>query len=509
MLLLMLSLMAAAMAIWSFNAAAINIREISLAYQVHGHILSLKSHTYQLFKQYGDAMTIGDLDQGRGEADLIAAIQNDIREARAAIGLEMETQGADAELEELESLAEVELMINRLISDLDRLSEAASSEGVQEIWQDLSRVLDSDIDQGFHQQISAMLAEEDREVQETLEEAEERSRLYRSLAVAFAALSIVLTIASIWTILRRVGHPVASLLSGIRAFSEGDRAHQIQEAGSGEIRDVIRTFNMMASQISKQTQALQTQNLALEETVETRARQLEQLVSDLKQSEENRRSMLADVSHELRTPLAIIQGEAEVALRGPPKTIDVYAEALRRTCDAARHTSRLVDDLLFIARNETGQVRLRITDLDLSTVVQETVATFGMDTALLLDMASAPMRGDADRIRQALLILLENARHHGGDEVALRLSPTPDGYRLAVEDNGPGMSNKEKKQAFVRFFRGSNAAERYRNGLGLGLPVALSIAEAHGGTIQLSDRPGGGLIAALILPVRPSLKVVA
>ena len=80
---------------------------------------------------------------------------------------------------------------------------------------------------------------------------------------------------------------------------------------------------------------------------------------------------------------------------------------------------------------------------------------------------------------------------------------------ISVEDDGPGMDDETKSQAFERFFRGSNAAERYRDGAGLGIPVAYSIAKAHGGTIELSDREGGGLVAALLLPSMPSMEDAA
>ena len=134
---------------------------------------------------------------------------------------------------------------------------------------------------------------------------------------------------------------------------------------------------------------------------------------------------------------------------------------------------------------------------------------FTGDAELIADVDAAPMRGDAARLQQALMTLLENARRHGGKAIALRISRAPDGYRVAVDDDGPGMTDDEKNKAFERFFRGSNTAGQYKDGLGLGLPIALSIVQAHGGDIELADRPGGGLIAAMILPSRPSLRAVA
>ncbi|MCP3664743.1 MAG: sensor histidine kinase [Gammaproteobacteria bacterium] len=100
------------------------------------------------------------------------------------------------------------------------------------------------------------------------------------------------------------------------------------------------------------------------------------------------------------------------------------------------------------------------------------------------------------------LWLLDNASHHGGRVITLTISSSSAGYQIVVEDDGPGMSDDDKSHAFERFFRGSNAAERYQEGMGLGLPIAQSIIESHGGMIELSDRPGGGLVATLSLPFK-------
>lgn len=409
-LLLAISLVASALAAWNSYVSSEHVRKVSLSYQVHGHVLSLKSKTYQLFKQLGDSLIIGDLDQGEGEgeAKLIAEIRDTLNKARATISLEMQFYGED-EIEELEELAATARTIEYLISELTRISKAQNRDGTPANKEELWRLLDGE----------------------------------------------------------------------------------------------------MAEQISRKTKNLTSENKALEDTANIHTRQLEQLVSDLKKSDENRQRMLADVSHELRTPLTIIRGEAEIALRGGVKPVEVYQEALVRARDAAEHTARLVDDLLFVARNESGQARLKVHAMDLAEAVQETMATFGCGVIYLPDVDVAPMRGDVGRIRQALLILLENARYHGGSEITVRLTQTPDGYRVAIEDNGPGMTDEEKAHAFERFFRGPNAADRYREGLGLGLPVALSIAQAHGGSIELQDRMDGGLVAALMLPAQPVLKVVA
>ena len=275
-------------------------------------------------------------------------------------------------------------------------------------------------------------------------------------------------------------------------------------------------FNRMADEIKTRETALAQSNVRLEKAVADRTAELERVLGQLKTNEENRRLLLADVSHELRTPLTIIQGEADIALRGgASKPPEVYREALEKAREAAKHTGRLVDDLLFVARREAGQARLSIGEVDLALLVVEVIDENrslsegrGAGISFVGDVGRAVVRADRDRIRQVLVILLENALRYGDGRVEVRLHGAPSGYAVSVANDGPGMTEEEQARAFDRFFRGSNAAGRYREGAGLGLPVAKSIVEAHGGTIALRSGPGEGVTVSFILPARPRLEAV-
>lgn len=240
------------------------------------------------------------------------------------------------------------------------------------------------------------------------------------------------------------------------------------------------------------------------------------MLDRLRIHEENRRRLLADVSHELRTPLTIIQGEADIALRGREKTPEVYREALEKSREAAKHTARLVDDLLFVARREAGEARLRLEAVDLARLLPEVIDDHraladGRGGGITFSSAvdAAPVRGDCDRIRQVAVILMDNALRYGDSRVEVALRAAPGGFAVAVADDGPGMTEEEQERAFERFFRGSNAASRYREGSGLGLPVAKAIVEAHGGQIALQSGPGEGTRVTFTLPLRPKLEAVA
>lgn len=512
MLMLSVCLGSAALSVWSVRQTYVHLERMDLAHRAYEAHLALSNDTYQLFKQYGDALVIGDRDRGAGERALIASIRGDIAEIRTIIGAEIELVGED-EVDELQALAQIELKIEALIRAFDSvlnsgLQQAAPPDEFSADWRRLSHILDAEIDRDFREMIRAALDEEASEVAETRDVAERQLRLLQVLAGVSAVIALLAAFASFWTLNRRVKKPMERLVAGVRDFGEGDMARRVGMDGTDELAEIAAAFDMMAARVEENATRLVRQNTELEAAVADRTGQLEDMLAQARRAESDRRRMLSDVSHELRTPLTIIKGEAEVALRGGEKSLTDYRDALTRTRDAATHTARLVDDLLFVARSEEGHARLKARDIDLVELLRDTLETFGGGAEIENGADTAPLHGDPDRIGQAVMVLLENARHHGGDEVLVRLGATPGGWRIAVEDNGAGMSDEDKARAFERYYRGANAAGRYGSGVGLGLPVARAIAQAHKGTITLEDRPGSGLIAALTLPRKQRLEAV-
>ncbi len=505
---LAVSLGGVAVAFWSVRNTQFQIERMDLAHRVHSHTITLKSQTYQLFKQYADAILIGDQDRGTGEAELMAEIRASISMIRRDIAREVELVGEE-EIEELHALAEVERAIQRILTLLDDFAREGAPETYSERWRELTRVLDGEIDKDFKSMMTALLEGEVEELVETREEVSRDLVLYTAAAAVFTLIALVAITVIAMMLSRRLGRPVSALVAGAERFSEGDLNHRVREDGTDEIAQMGRAFNQMAERLYRQRLDLSTQNEQLELAILHRTEQLERLLEEAKAAAQARRRMLADVSHELRTPLTIIHGEADVALRRKDAAPEEYREALRRTRESAAHTALIVDDLLFVARAEMGEQRLKTADLDLRRLVAETIDTFRPGLTLASAVETAPMRGDATRLRQLLLVLLQNAAQYGGGYIGVTLAPAPGGYRLAVEDDGPGLSETDKVAAFERFFRGSNAADRYAEGVGLGLPIAKSVAEAHGGRITLADREPHGLTAVVLLPARPKLAAVS
>ncbi|MBW4709205.1 HAMP domain-containing histidine kinase [Roseobacter sp. YSTF-M11] len=507
-LMLMVALSGAALAYWSAKRAAFFNERINLAHQSYEMHLQLSGNTYQLFKQYGDAMLIGDRDQGMGEAELIRLIRENIRTIRGLIGQEIELVG-DEEIEELELLSQIERKIEDLIARFEVVRKDTAVEQFGRNWTGLSVMLDDEIDRDFHSMIQMALEEELEEVEETRTAAAHYLQMANTVAVFLVVLALGVVAGALWIYTRAILRPMRRLMQGVSALADGKFAQRMNFEGRNEIAEIGGVMDGMAAMVEARTQSLTTQNTELEEAVRVRTAELEELLEKSRVAEEARRQMLADVSHELRTPLTIIQGESDVALRGADKTIDEYREALRRTRETAKHTNLLVNDLLFISREEAGQTRLKRERVDLKKLLQEAIAVFDPDIPVITDLDSAEMSLDISRIRQCLAAMIQNARRYGGPDISVRLLRTPAGYRVSVEDNGPGLPDAEKEKAFERFFRGSNAAGQYEDGAGLGLPVVRAIAQAHGGNALLQDRDGGGLSSIMELPLSSPLRVVS
>ena len=500
---------------WGVHESARHLERANFAHKVYESYLTLSNHTYQLFKQFGDVMLIGDRDRGIAASELMGKIRADIARIRNLIGYEIELVGEE-EISELAELALIESQLAILLAEYQEILQQKEGIVFTETWGRLSRMLDHAIDQDFQALITAAIDHELEEVQETRAEASRTAGFFKALAGVFALLAIAAATLGLRRLLRDVQAPIKRLLAGTAALERGELEYRGEMSGPVELAEVARAFNAMAAKIATREKALAESNLNLEKTVASRTIELRRLLDTLRVGEENRKRLLADVSHELRTPLTVIRGEADIALRGKPKTPEVYREALARCREAANHTARLVDDLLFVSRSEGGEVRLKLSEIDLVPLLPGAIdegrgLVAGQSSVVMFatDLSRAVIRADEGRIRQVTLILLENALRYGATGIQVRLDQTPTGYRISVSDNGPGLTEEEQACAFDRFFRGSNAARRYEQGAGLGLPVAKAIVEAHGGTIVLDSEVGQGLTASFTLPNKPQLKAVS
>jgi signal transduction histidine kinase len=222
------------------------------------------------------------------------------------------------------------------------------------------------------------------------------------------------------------------------------------------------------------------------------------------------RRFVADASHEIRTPAAIIRSSAEVLERedlvkpeGQPLVEGIVAEADR--------LGRLVDDLVALAASEQGAMRVERRPIDAAEVARATVARalpLAGERGVALsgppaDAPPLPVQGDHERLVQLLLVLLDNAFRHSPPNGHVTVSAARVGRRaeIRVDDEGPGVPPEARQTIFEPFSRLPGTWRRGDEGAGLGLAIANRLAELHGGSLGVSDAPGGGARFVLGLPI--------
>jgi two-component system sensor histidine kinase BaeS len=289
------------------------------------------------------------------------------------------------------------------------------------------------------------------------------------------AVALLLSGAAAVTLAHGFLAPIRSLVRATHRLASGTYAPRVAPSSRDELGQLTRDFNAMAD-------ALQS-------------------------AEQRRRGFLADVSHELRTPLAILRGELEALQDG---VRPVSSETLRSLHEEVATLGRLVDDLHTLSMADVGALRCEMAPLRLDDVVATAVAAYRerADQAglhLCADRVDRPLpiRGDRQRLVQVLNNILENSIRYtdrgGTVQVALR----SDGVQaqVVVDDSAPGVEPDDLPRLFDRLYRVEQSRNRAWGGAGLGLSLARGICEQHGGTIEASRSPLGGLRVAMTFPL--------
>jgi signal transduction histidine kinase len=220
------------------------------------------------------------------------------------------------------------------------------------------------------------------------------------------------------------------------------------------------------------------------------------------------RSFVADASHELRTPFAVLSGELELASR-PGRSQAELADAVASAAEEAARLSRITDDLLTLASSDERQLAIRAAPTPLAELLTRSceqaarrAADGGVTFAVSADPPDLTAQVDADRIRQAVDNLIENALRFAprGTQVELSAVRSGSGVTITIADSGSGFPTDFLPVAFERFRRPDDGRARQAGGAGLGLAIVDAIARAHGGAATASNRQAGGAIIELHLP---------
>lgn len=286
---------------------------------------------------------------------------------------------------------------------------------------------------------------------------------------------------------------------------------------------------MVASVVEEEALDLDDVMRMLEETSQLRAHSreleekshaLEQLTAELRQANEQLKSLdrlkddfMSSVTHELRTPLTSIRALSELMLDDADMDRAQRQQFLGLIVSETERLSRLVNQVLDMAKIESGHAEWHPTDVDLAALLEQAVKTTrelfherGAEVHLHLPHGLRTLRTDRDRLTQVMLNLLTNAAKfvpQGDGQVDVRVTPDPRGVQIEVHDNGPGVPEDQRATVFEKFRQGGDESIR-RQGTGLGLPISRQIVEHFGGRMWLRDDAGPGACFCLWLPWTPA-----
>ena len=328
---------------------------------------------------------------------------------------------------------------------------------------------------------------EDRRAAASTASATTQSRRAIVLGVAgLVACALLIVLFGLY-LARSTAHPVRAAATAATRLAEGDLSVRLSESGPGEVGELTAAFNHMAEELGRQQRELQSQNELLRE------------------SERRKSELVRIVSHELRTPLASILGFTSVLLNreAAPEEQRRYLEIIDRE---SRRLSDLLNDFLDAERLDQGDLLVEHELLDVSRVVAEQVRLFeGQSEKHRLDMVlpETPLtvRGDPHRLAQVVGNLLSNAIKYSpeGGTVHVVAEQENGVVRVSVRDEGLGIADEQQEGVFVKFFRGDAPASGIP-GSGLGLTIARSVVEAHGGRMSFESGRGEGSVFWLELP---------
>ncbi|MDR3542242.1 MAG: ATP-binding protein [Desulfosporosinus sp.] len=228
----------------------------------------------------------------------------------------------------------------------------------------------------------------------------------------------------------------------------------------------------------------------------------------IKTSWQRQQDFVADASHELRTPLTVIQVNLELVQGNPEETVASQAKWLDYSLLEMKRMSKLVDDLLFLARADSQQQALELKPFPLHTALREVIESFkplAETTEIRLEStldSEITYFGDELRIKQLAVILLDNALKYtpSGGQITLSLQNRGASAEITVSDNGEGIEPKHLDKIFERFYRVDKARSQQKEGTGLGLAIADWIIKSHHGSVKVSSSLGAGTTFVVSLP---------
>jgi signal transduction histidine kinase len=494
-----------------------DVERISIANSILNEYRTVSARGTQKLILIEESVNAGEISDLLDWHNIDRSLRTTLVNIRQALAEENALHGNDRSKDDLAAVEEAEGLVETIISSGETVRQALEAQQIESARAASERLRNEGTAEIFNELMSETLAARAKVVDDAHTEAVSLAHYITGVLPMFMLALAGLTALIIWQFSRSLTRSVNVLHHGAKAFTGGDLNHRIPQLQEMEFERLGEAFNVMARELADNRTSMRDSNVRLEAIVAERTRALKSSNDMLAMVDENRRKLLADLSHEFRTPLTVIRGEAEIAMRGKAKTSMEYRETLQRIMDQADQTTRLIDDLLFIARADAGEPRLKVRPVSVGSLLESVCTDFAakakqkeIGIVQNLPLGQSVVMGDDGRLRQVFSILIDNALRYSNaqGQVEVDLTRQNNEIVVTVRDSGIGLTKEEEKQAFQRFFRGGKA-QGHARGTGLGLPVAKAIVEAHDGRISLERDQGGGALATVVLPAEGKLKAVA
>ncbi len=293
------------------------------------------------------------------------------------------------------------------------------------------------------------------------------SLLYAALGASAVALALGIVLA------RALTKPIRALTTAIRAMAHGDLKQSVQVQSKDELGELAAAFNQMSAELDRLLKA--------------------------------RRQMTSDIAHDLRNPLTVIGGYIESIRDGVLKPTPERLDAIQAE---VQHLQSLVDDLRMLSQADAGELVLNRETVSVSSLLERAAQSYrplaekqGIRMSIEAEAGLSPIHADADKLERVLGNLISNSLRYtpSGGQIALKAQPqNGKQVRIAVVDNGKGIAPDALPYVFDRLYRADSA--RSGDESGLGLAIARSIVEAHGGSISAESVQGKGTTMSIVLP---------
>ena len=509
-LILFLIVIISALVITSTQITRSNLKQNALAQSLLNEHLLVSSISYRLFKQLTDELIFGnDANQAvvRNKRAIIdqslAKITVLKEEQRKALGESL----APGSIDETETLR---ILLDEIIGEFHAIFDEIASHG-QSLDQQQERVqhlLEATIDNQFREAINTAVTQQSNVVASLNARIETLHQAIFWYSFLLALLAIPIVILGAYWLLNILYRPLNAIQLGAEAIVQENYQYRIPRGYDVEFDSIAVSFNTMADELLKQRDQASASHRDLEYQVAQRTAELTEANELLQNNDKSRRELFGDISHELRTPLSIIRGEVQVTLRQKTVSESDYKSTLDTVLSQALSLSRLVDDLLMIARAESGNMRIIPKAVAVSEFICSTTAKLeslleknkvSLDIQVAEDLPVIAF--DPERIAQAMMIILDNALQHAaqGSRIFITCNHESHYLKIAIRDEGEGINPEALPYIFDRYFRGSDT--RTGRGAGLGLAIAKAIMVAHRGNIEVSSTLGQGSTFTLILPM--------